>query len=105
MEQQNIDFYSNHVQLISGLYDITLHFHNQVPNVKGDEAETVIASSRIIRMSPQTAKALAALLVAQVLAYEKEFGTQLSMEPRLQQKWDEHVREVSNDTSSSERAG
>ena len=89
------DHYTNSVHVITSLYEVVLNFWTETPVGKWVEDEKptreVVDEFRV-RMSPQHAKALAALLVKHVREYERQFGTQLVLPPELQMLWDEHAK-------------
>lgn len=96
MDQEPIQFYANAVNIAMSLYDLTLQFRVQSPIGSLDkEGEPVIESVAInnVRMSPQHAKALAAILVEHIIKYEDQFDTKLRMPPNLEETWSNYVKE------------
>ena len=83
------DFYANAVNIMSSLYDLTISFRTQSPVLVDQAKPPLIQSSSEcnIRMSPQHAKALAALLVDQVRQYEATFKIELPIEDNLIPMW------------------
>jgi len=83
------DFYANAVNVVTGIYDVTLHFTIQSPVSMKKGEQPVIEVSRIcnVRMSPQLAKALATLLVKQVVDYENANKVELPVPPNIQELW------------------
>lgn len=91
-----IQFYANAVNLATGLYDITLQFRIQAPIgpiEPGVEPMIETVSICNVRMSPQHAKALAGLLVSNVLGYEKQFKVELPLPPDIEELWQKFVKE------------
>ena len=83
------EFYANAVNIMSSLYDLTLSFRSQTPVLVDPSKPPIIQSSNEcnIRMSPQHAKALAALLVDQVRQYEDRFKLELPVEDNIIEIW------------------
>ena len=94
MSSDEHDFYANAVNVITGLYDVTLNFKTQFPVSIREDKKTILEVSKScnIRMSPQHAKSLAALLVIQVIEYEDTYKTELPIPPEVQEKWDRFVK-------------
>jgi len=91
-----IQFYANAVNISASLYDITLQFRVQAPvgpiePGKEPIIETVAINN--IRMSPQHAKALAALLVENIVKYENQFSNKLPIPPDLENMWSKYIKE------------
>ncbi len=89
-EQEISEFYTNAVNTVTSLYDVTLAFRTQSPvRVDMETNEAVIEVRQIInvRMSPQHAKAVAILLFRQMRAYEKDHDINLPVPPELQEVW------------------
>ncbi len=89
MAEPTNEYYANSVNMGIGLYDVTLIFSAQVPVIAEPGKTAMVQSSQncIVRMSPQHAKALAALLVKHVKQYEQQFGMTLPLEPNIQEIW------------------
>ena len=89
MSDNNNEYYSNSVNVVASLYDITLSFRAQSPVILDPNKAPMIQSSNEcnVRMSPQHAKALAALLVEQVKKYEEQFKINLPLEENIQGIW------------------
>ena len=94
MAETTNEYYANSVNVGTGLYDVTLIFSAQVPVISepGKAPMVQATQSCIVRMSPQHAKALAALLVDNIYQYEKNFKMSLPLEDRLSVMWNEHVK-------------
>lgn len=95
MNTENREYYANQVHVVTGLYDVAIRFRIQMPRATEGEEEPVIDSQDacIVRMSPQHAKSLAALLVAQVREYEKAHDIKLPLPSKVQAVWDQYVGE------------
>lgn len=89
MSDSQNEFYANAVNITGSLYDVTLTFRIQTPVVMDQSKAPIIQSSSEcnIRMSPQHAKALAALLVDQVKQYEDRFKLELPLEDNIAPLW------------------
>ena len=99
MQDTNRSFYANSVHIIMSIYDVLLSFRTQAPlRVEEQVQESAVVSTDEfdVRMSPQHAKALAALLIKNIREYEKQFNTQIIIPPDLQTMWDEAVRKGSS---------
>jgi len=96
MEQERTDFYANNVNVGSSLYDITLQFSTQSPvgPIQPDR-QPVIETSGLcnVRMSPQHAKALAAILVNHIIQYESQFNIKLPLAPEMAELWNRFMKE------------
>jgi hypothetical protein len=94
MNENRMDFYANAVNVLTSLYDVTLNFRTQSPIVAESGKPPMIEAFAEcnIRMSPQHAKALAALLVRQILQYEDEFKVNLPVDPNILEFWQKYVR-------------
>lgn len=92
-EDQTHNAYANAVSVTLGIYDVALHFSTQSPvAVGGDTPPAVVVTDRCaIRMSPQHAKALAALLTHYILKYEKDYSVELPLPASTQDLWDRHI--------------
>lgn len=94
MDYEDQDFYANSVQVTTSLYDVTLHFRVQTP-VFIEQGQEPVAESRevcSVRMSPQHAKSVAALLVKHIADYEKENELDLPIPPNIKEIWDKHCK-------------
>ena len=91
MSEDQHDFYANAVNVTSSIYDVTLNFRTQSPVMMSQGKPPVFEASAVfnVRMSPQHAKALTALLVKHIVDYEAKHHTQLPLPPELQQLWDQ----------------
>jgi len=90
MSQESVDVYANSVSVLTTVYDVMLVFGTRtaVPLQPG-EKPLVEADERCrIRMSPQHAKSLAALLVRHVVDYERQHKLTLPIPPEMQPLWD-----------------
>jgi len=92
MDQETKHFYANATAVFLGVYDVVLKFQTQGPAEKNDVAQESgiqVIDRFDVRMSPQHAKALAALLAKNVLEYEKMFNVQLPITPEIEPYWKE----------------
>ena len=91
MSEEEHDFYANAVNVSSTIYDVTLNFRTQSPVFLDQGQQPVIEASAVfnVRMSPQHAKALTALLAKHIKDYEAKYRAQLPLPPELQQLWDQ----------------
>ena len=89
MSESPNEFYANAVNIMANLYDLTLSFRAQTPVLVDPAKPPMIQSSNEcnVRMSPQHAKALAALLVDQVQKYEEQFNIVLPIEDNIAGIW------------------
>ena len=89
MSEEPQDLYANAVNVTSSIYDVTLNFRTQSPVMMGQGKQPMFEASAVfnVRMSPQHAKALTALLVKHIQEYESKYQTQLPLPPELQQLW------------------
>ena len=94
MDCEGHDFYANSVQVTTSLYDVTLHFRVQTAVSIEQSQKPVVESKEVcnIRMSPQHAKSVAALLVKQIAEYEKDTGLDLPVPPNIKEIWDEYCK-------------
>jgi hypothetical protein len=100
MDEPKEDFYANAVFIAAGIYDMTFVFKSQTPKIDSDGKMVIkdgqpileISEELYVRMSPQHAKALASLLVKNILEYEKQFGMVLPLVPEIQMLWDENIK-------------
>ncbi len=90
MNEDRQDFYANSVNLITSIYDVTIQFRTQSPVSIELGKEPIIEAVGLlnIRMSPQHAKALAALLVKHISDYENQYGFELPIEEKLSEFWE-----------------
>jgi hypothetical protein len=88
------DFYANTVQVATTLYDVTLHFRVQTHVFVETEQQPQVEAKEVcsIRMSPQHAKSVAALLVRQIAEYEKDNGLDLPVPPNIKEIWDQYCK-------------
>ncbi|MBK6644968.1 MAG: DUF3467 domain-containing protein [Anaerolineales bacterium] len=93
MSEKN-EFYANSVNVFSSLYDITLNFNAQSVVVIDQNKPQILQSSNecTIRMSPQHAKALVALLTDQIKKYEENFKFELPLEEPLLSLWKANIK-------------
>jgi len=91
MDETKNDYYANAVNISTSIYDISLFFSVQSPVGLNKDAKPFIeASSQCnVRMSPQHAKALAALLIKHIKDYEKQFSVELPLPDELSSLWKE----------------
>ncbi|HCC79412.1 MAG: hypothetical protein A2X25_06800 [Chloroflexi bacterium GWB2_49_20] len=103
MDDNSKEFYTNAVNVIGSVFDVTLIFRSQSPQIdangkiidlNGSHSQPVlnISNEMIVRMSPQHAKALATLLVQQVVQYENSFKLTLPLTPELERIWTEQLK-------------
>lgn len=100
MENQPMSFYANAVNFSASIYDVTLGFKSQSPQIDqngnvmeyNDKPKISVVDEIIVRMSPQHAKALAGLLVDSIKDYEKKFDIKLPLEPNIENIWDKHIK-------------
>ena len=94
MNDDRHDFYANAVNIVTSIYDVTLHFRTQSPISveEGKQPIIEVSGSCSVRMSPQHAKSLAALLVKQIADYEDRNNVKLPLPPDIQKLWDECVK-------------
>ncbi len=100
MDFDPIDFYTNSVVMYSTQYEVTARFQNI--SLLSEVSEEDAAPGKLIgmcsiRMSPSQAKAVAALFLKHVLAYESRNDISLPMPPHVQEMWDEVMREIRDD--------
>lgn len=96
MDQEERDFYANFVQVLTSLYDVTLHFEIQIPvRIKEEEElklEIETKESCNIRMSPQHAKSVAALLIKHITEYERDNEIDLPTPPNIEEIWKKYCK-------------
>ena len=90
MSQESVDIYANSVSVTTSVYDVLLAFGTRTPiSVQQGQKALVEADEKCrIRMSPQHAKSLAALLVRHVTDYERQHNLTLPIPPEMQPLWD-----------------
>lgn len=96
MAQETIDFYSNSTFVTSSQYDVTFQFQNIIAKVVQTDEEGIKTIPRVegtchVKMSPQHAKAVAAILVKHIKDYEQKNHVVLPMTTDTQKIWDEYV--------------
>lgn len=98
---EEYDFYANNLNILASVYDITLNFSIRLPIKIDKEAGVVTETEDIhpvrIRMSPQHAKSLAALLVNHIKNYEKEHNVNLPVPDNMAQMWNQLVIQSNED--------
>jgi hypothetical protein len=94
MTQESTDIYANSVSVTTSVYDVILAFGTRtaITLQQGQKPLVEVDEKCRIRMSPQHAKSLAALLVKHVSDYEGQHNLQLPIPPEMQQLWDTLVR-------------
>ncbi|HEC24204.1 MAG TPA: DUF3467 domain-containing protein [Chloroflexi bacterium] len=95
MNEDRVDFYANSVSISTNIYDVLLSFGIQTPITASNEEEVArvdVSTQCNVRMSPQHAKALAALLVKHVKEYEQRFGILLPLPEEIADFWNEHIK-------------
>jgi len=92
MDHEERDFYANFVQVTTSLYDVTLHFRVQTPVSIEQGQKPIVESKEVcsVRMSPQHAKSVAALLVKHIADYERDNGLDLPIPPNIKEIWDKY---------------
>lgn len=81
------DRYANSARVAASVFEVLIEFILLTPKELAADGPT--AETFRVRMSPQHAKALAALLAKHVSEYERQFGVQLPIPGEMQQLWDE----------------
>lgn len=86
--------YANSVSVTLSVYDLTLYFGTQsAVAVGGDKSPMMEMVDRChVHMSPQHAKALAALLVSNIIKYEAQHGIELPLPASVGAMWSEHIK-------------
>lgn len=90
--------YTNSVNVVTSLYDVTLRFGMQEPSStkpQGDKDEVIevnVTPVVNVSMSPQHSKALAALLTRYILDYEHAHGVVLPMTESVKAIWDDLIK-------------
>ena len=95
MNDERFDFYANGVNVVTSIYDVTLHFSTQSPiaPVEGGKPPTVeISGTCNVRVSPQHAKSLAALLIKHIADYEKNYSLELPIPENIAKFWTQYVK-------------
>lgn len=94
MDENSRDFYANAVNVTTGVYDVTLHFSTQSPVfIEAQEKPTIeVSGTCSVRMSPQHAKSLAALLTKHIKDYESQHGLELPVPDKVKRLWKEHIK-------------
>jgi hypothetical protein len=95
MDEKDVsEFYANGVNVITSIYDVVLNFRTEYPiSVKPGEKPIMEASGTCrVRMSPQHAKSLAALLIEHLDRYERDHNLTLPLPPNIKEMWDTHVK-------------
>jgi hypothetical protein len=94
MSEEPIDVYANSVTVTTSVYDALLVFGTRtaVPMQQGQKPLIEVDEKCRIRMSPQHAKSLAALLLKHTTDYEKKHNLRLPIPPEMQQIWDELIK-------------
>jgi len=86
------NFYANAAYVMSSVYDVTLQFRTQTPIALPAENQPLVLETRDIcnvRMSPQQAKALVAILAKHIMGYEQDHKVKLPLPPDMQNIWNE----------------
>lgn len=93
-DDKHYEFYANAVNVLTSVYDVTLGFRTQSPVFleEGKPPMIEVSGTCNIRMSPQHAKSLAALLVKQIIEYEDREKVKLPLPPDIQKFWDQCVK-------------
>jgi hypothetical protein len=94
MSQEPVDIYANSVSVTTSVYDVIMAFGTRtaITLQQGQKPLVEVDEKCRIRMSPQHAKSLAALLVKHVTDYERQHGLKLPIPPEMEQLWDTLVR-------------
>jgi len=100
MIDQRSSFYANGVSILVNIYDFTLDFKSQSPKL--DQSGNILELQNqplvevdeeiVVRMSPQHAKALAAVLTKHVIDYETRFNMTLPLPDDLNIMWKEILK-------------
>jgi hypothetical protein len=95
MTEESVDVYTNSVSVTTSIYDALLIFGTRtaVPMQPGQKPLVEVDEKCRIRMSPQHAKSLAALLLKHTIEYEQKHNLRLPIPPEMQQVWDTLVKE------------
>ena len=100
MNENPKHFYANAVNLLGSIFDVSMVFRSQShqiddtgkPMLINNQTSLSVDDEITIRMSPQHAKAFAALLMDQVVEYEKQFHVTLPLPPDLEGKWKKYIK-------------
>jgi hypothetical protein len=94
MTEDSIDVYANSVSVTTSVYDAILVFGTRtaVSVQPGQKPLVEVDEKCRIRMSPQHAKSLAALLLKHVVDYEQKHDLRLPIPPEMQRIWDDLVK-------------
>jgi hypothetical protein len=89
MSQESVDIYANSVSVTTSIYDVILAFGTRtaITLQQGQKPLVEVDEKCRIRMSPQHAKSLAALLVKHVTDYERQHSLKLPIPPEMEQLW------------------
>jgi hypothetical protein len=89
-----VEFYANAVNVGTSVYDVTLNFRLQSgeKNQQTEEIIITVSGEYNIRMSPQHAKALAALLVHHIKGYENQFSIDLPLPDDIKEFWEKNIK-------------
>ena len=95
MDETRSDFYANAVNVSTSIYDVSLFFSIQSPVVIDKDSKPLVETSAQcnVRMSPQHAKALAALLAKHIKKYEEDHKMELPLQDDLAILWKEHIKQ------------
>ena len=95
MAEESVDVYTNSVSVTTSVYDALLVFGTRtaVTMQAGQKPLVEVDEKCRIRMSPQHAKSLAALLLKHVSDYERQHSLRLPIPPEMQQIWEAMVQE------------
>jgi len=93
MSDDKHDFYANAVNVITSIYDVTLSFQTRSPIAIEAGKAPIFEASGIcsVRMSPQHAKSLAALLIKHISDYEIDNKVELPLPPDIKGFWETYV--------------
>jgi hypothetical protein len=90
---ERLEFYSNGVNVLTSLYDVTLVFQRNTPvALQGAGGPPLIETSGVcnVRMSPLLAKSLVAILIDHIIRYEHDNHLTLPLPPepsQMQAAW------------------
>ena len=95
MTEESIDVYTNSVSVTTSVYDALLVFGTRtaVTMQAGQKPLVEVDEKARIRMSPQHAKSLAALLLKHTIDYEHKHNLKLPIPPEMQQLWEALVKQ------------
>ena len=102
MEEEKVcrDFYANLVEVNTSVYDVTLQFKLRSFSKDPEDIFSAIDVCNV-RMSPQHAKALVAILLKHITNYEIDFKCELPLSPDLQKMIDD-IKKEENDVEHNE---